>query len=88
MDKTARTLEVTFEKSETTIVRRGRKMFFGWCSGCLRQVRMLSPEEAAHVAGISPRHMYQRIEAESVHFIETADANIWVCAECLAEERI
>jgi predicted site-specific integrase-resolvase len=44
---------------------------------------MLRPEEAAHIARISPRLIYQWVEAGRLHFKETPDGSLFVCLASL-----
>ena len=45
---------------------------------------MVTPEEAAAIAGISVRSIYARVEAHSVHFVETPDGLLLLCANSLS----
>ena len=58
------------------------------CPVCA-QAAMITPEAAAALAAVSVRSIYARIEAESVHFLETPDGLLLVCANSLGQnERV
>jgi hypothetical protein len=40
---------------------------------------MTVPENAAQLLGITPREIYRRIEAGSLHFTEGANGSLLVC---------
>lgn len=84
-ETTTRTIEFTIEKSETFTIRRIRKIAAVWCSHCGCEVRMSSPEDAAHITGVSTRRIYSRIEAGSAHFAESAAGVLMVCHRSLSE---
>ena len=44
---------------------------------------MLTPEQAAAVAGVTVRAVNRRVEDGSVHFLETADGRLLVCVNSL-----
>jgi hypothetical protein len=46
---------------------------------------MVTPEEAARLAGVSWREMARRLEAGEVHFTETQDGRMQVCPRSISE---
>jgi hypothetical protein len=46
-------------------------------------VEMITPNEAAKLAGISSRSVYRLVEAESIHFTETHDGLLLICLNSL-----
>ncbi len=66
------------------MISRSRPLVTAWCAACQCRVRLLSPEAAASVAGISTRAMYRLIEARRIHFTETDDGQLQVCLDSLA----
>jgi excisionase family DNA binding protein len=46
---------------------------------------MLTPDEAATLASVGTRTIYRCIEAEQIHFTETAGGQMFVCLNSLAE---
>lgn len=54
-----------------------------WCARCGAFVAMLTPEEAAAVAGVKTRDIFRWLESERVHFVETANLSPLVCLASL-----
>lgn len=54
-----------------------------WCPRCAAVVRVLTPDEAAAVAGVSTRHIFRWLESNQLHFFETANLSTLVCFESL-----
>ncbi len=46
---------------------------------------MVTPEVAAAIARVPVRSIYARIEAEGVHFLETPDGRLLLCANSLSQ---
>jgi|GEM_PF-2681492 len=80
---TTRTTEITIEKSERVAISKSPRVFFGWCAKCAAKVRMVTPEEAARIQGVSTRTVYSRIEAGQIHFEEINDRLLLVCLNSL-----
>lgn len=77
--KTKRSAEITVETEELLFRQVLRRPVLGWCSLCRSQVRMAAPEEAAQIAGVTPRMLYRWIEEERIHFSEQAGRDVLVC---------
>ena len=77
-------IEITVETDEVWVIRRPGRLVRAWCPTCGRQVGMVTPDEAAVVAGVSWRTMARWVEAEKVHFTETPDGLLLVCLNSLA----
>lgn len=75
----------TIEVQQIVIIRRPRAAAHALCPVCLKEVEMVGPEEAAALMRISVRSVYARIETGSVHFMETADGLLLLCASSLVE---
>ena len=54
-----------------------------WCLICGATSRMLAPEAAAALSGVSPRTIYRWVEAGRVHCAEGPDGALSVCAASL-----
>ena len=54
-----------------------------WCADCDEQVQMIRPDEAALIAAITPRVVYQWIEAGRVHFSEEPGGSVMICLNSL-----
>jgi hypothetical protein len=46
---------------------------------------MITPEEAAAIARVTVRGIYARVEAGGVHFLETSDGRVVLCADSLSQ---
>ncbi len=51
------------------------------CKLCGRDVRMFSPEEAAGIAGIETRKIYEASEAGRIHVVELPEGLLLVCLD-------
>ena len=84
MAKKTRT-EITVERRQRTVVRMRRGPRAAWCEGCAGLVPMLTPDEAAALAGTTAREIFRRVEAGELHFLETADGALLICGGRLLE---
>ncbi len=50
------------------------------------QSPLVKPEEAAVLAGVSPRTIYRRVEAGLVHFAESPEGWLLICLSSLLDE--
>jgi len=80
-----RRTQITIESHEVWTVRKPGRNSASWCRECTDPARMLSPEQAAELRGISTRTIYRWVEAGRVHFAETADGGVSVCVATLPE---
>lgn len=67
---------------QIVIVRRPAGAAPAWCPGCRKGVEMVSPEEAALLAGVSLQDIRRRVGDGDIHFVETADGGL-VCLASL-----
>jgi excisionase family DNA binding protein len=44
---------------------------------------MITADEAAELSGVSPRTIYRRVEATSLHFAETNEGRLLICTNSL-----
>jgi len=72
----------TIEMHQIVIVRRPAGAAHAWCPACLKEAEMVPLEEAALLAGVSPRDICRRVGAGRVHLVETADGAL-VCTDSL-----
>jgi excisionase family DNA binding protein len=56
-----------------------RQQVFDWCPACTPGAPLLTPEEAAQLAGVSVRALYRFVEDGRIHFKETPDGLLLVC---------
>jgi hypothetical protein len=86
--KKTKTTEITVERTETSIIRKTKRLVMRWCVQCGEEVRMITPEEAASMNHVSTRTIFALIEAGKVHFTETAEGLVLVCTTSLFEKEI
>jgi hypothetical protein len=82
MRKKKRTV-TTIEAHQEFVIRRPESALT-WCTQCLaKRALMVSPDEAGALIAVSPREIYRRIEAGTVHFNEKPDGGLLVCLNSL-----
>jgi excisionase family DNA binding protein len=79
----SKTTEITVEMQEFIFARGSAKFPVTWCSGCGRQVQMITAEEAASAAGVSSRTIYRWADAGKFHFTETPERLLLICRDSL-----
>jgi hypothetical protein len=77
-----RRTEITITTDRLVIIRRHRSAGM-WCEGCARPARMLDVDEAARLIRSTSRAIYQRVEANQLHFRETPEGGLLVCLNSL-----
>jgi hypothetical protein len=85
MRKRTRTIEVTFERERHVAVRAAVPGPIALCAECTGEAIMLTPLEAARVAGVSQLEIYRLIEAHSAHYIEESNGMLLVCVKSVLE---
>lgn len=70
-------------ETERVLIVKGRTEIDGWCSRCAALVKLVSPEIAAGLTGLSRREVYRFIESGEVHFTESSEALVSVCLASL-----
>jgi len=78
-----RRIEITLEKTEEVLVRRRKRTAGVWCAACRATVRMLTPDEAATLAGVTPQTIYRWVETDRVHFTQVPDGALMICQKSL-----
>lgn len=81
MSKRKRT-EITVETS-LLILRHKRRTAAVYCAQCPVSALLLTPDEAAALAGISTRAIYRWVEDGRLHFLETTEQALLVCLNSL-----
>jgi hypothetical protein len=83
-----RQTRTTTERHEVWVVRRARaaaeESSPDSCADCGGPARMLAPEEAATLSGLSVRAVYALVEAGRAHFRERPDGKLFVCLASLS----
>ena len=69
--------EITIETERWVVVNRHRRT--AWCSNCLRNVEMLSIDDAAIFARVNSRTIFHWAESGVVHSSETPEGLLLIC---------
>jgi excisionase family DNA binding protein len=75
--------EISIETHRVLVISQLRKSAPAWCFSCRAQVDMVTPDEAAVLAGVSSRTIYRWVEAEKLHFTEMSDGLLRICLASL-----
>ena len=83
--KTRRRMEITVEQRTLVLRRTVHRVPLEtvWCLQCPAQTLLVTPEEAARLASVSPRTIYRWVESEQVHYLETSEGELLVCLNSL-----
>jgi len=81
-----RKIQFTVETHQLLVINRTNGSTLGWCSECAGNVPLIKPEEAAVLAGVSPRTIYRRVEADLVHFADSPEGWLLICLSSLLDE--
>ena len=79
--------EITVETETLLVVRRGAGTLSTWCEGCGGESPMLTPREAAVLAGLTTRLIYARVEEGALHFNELTDGTLLICGRSVGLNR-
>jgi hypothetical protein len=79
--KYTRHIEISVERQEVAATRSIARGVLLHCLKCRAKAVMLPVEAAVALAGITPRTLYRWMEEEKVHFIESSDGTVLVCAQ-------
>ena len=82
---TKRTIEITVETERVMVFHRQRRTVRAWCVQCASEVEMVTPVEAASLAGVSPSAIYLLAEAGVIHSTLTAEEEVFICLKSLHE---
>ncbi len=80
-----RTTEITLESRWFGSAESAPLPSVARCPWCAAEVQLLTPEEAGELCGVSVREIYRLVEAGSIHFIETRQGRLWLCANSLTD---
>jgi hypothetical protein len=78
--KHTRHIEISVER-EVVSIRSSRQGILLYCEKCGSKGVMLPVETAAAIAGVTVRVLYRWLEDEKVHFTESPDGTVLICAE-------
>jgi hypothetical protein len=77
---------VRVQTHSLSVIRPAGSAVDCWCEECAAIVPMVTPEYAAQLCSTTTRAMYQRIENGELHFTETGQGDLFVCAHSLQRE--
>jgi excisionase family DNA binding protein len=77
-----RRVEILIE-TERLLIAGGRHAMTLRCDECAIEVRMITVDEAAILAGESARTIYGWVEAGRLHFLETPEGRLLICLNSL-----
>jgi len=83
--RTKKRIEITVETDRVLIIRQDSS-HPAWCAACATEVKMLTAEGAAAVAGLSLRDICRQVDAGQLHFSETPDGRLSICLNSLLGE--
>jgi hypothetical protein len=69
------------ERQDVSILQPNKNGILLHCQQCGTKAVMLPVETASTLTGITPRMLYRWLEEEKLHFIESPDGSILLCAE-------
>ncbi len=73
--------EITFEVEEMIILRQVAETLTVFCPQCQALVKMITPQIAAALCGLSEREIFRLIENGRLHFVEAE--RVLVCPNSL-----
>jgi hypothetical protein len=83
--KRSRRTETKIETYEVLTIRTSRGRDQVWCQECGELARMVAPEAAARLAGISTRLIYGQIEAGRLHYEENEEGLLLICLKSVLQ---
>jgi hypothetical protein len=57
-----------------------------WCQQCADETKLMSPEEAAIVTGVSAREIYRGVEIGDIHFTELSKKRLLICLNSIVRQ--
>jgi len=80
---TRRRTKLVVETERMLIVRGHHTEMNNRCDRCGAEAKLVSPELAATLTGLSRRAVYRLIESGQVHFTESSQALVSICLQSL-----
>lgn len=80
---TKRRTQMTIDIERVLIIKSRQSEMKGWCAQCGTEVRLVVPELAAALTGLSCRAIYRLVERGDVHFTESPETRVSICLESL-----
>ena len=78
-------IEITVEAERLLIFHRQFRAVRAWCLSCDCEVEMVSPVEAASLAGVRPSVISHRAQAGEIHYGCAAGGEVLICLKSLRE---
>jgi hypothetical protein len=78
-----RRTRIVIETHQVWLLRKHCVAAPTWCPECAKEVRMITPDEAAAIGCVNVRTIYSWVEAKRLHFTETA-GSIQICFDSLS----
>ena len=78
-----RRTRIVVETQEVMVIRRKGLEARQWCPACAREVRMITPEQAALILSSTTRTIYSWVEAAIIHFREQPEGSLLICLDSL-----
>ena len=82
--KAEKITEIAIETDKVFIIQRRGGAITMWCAKCGGAVGMVTPDEASLLLGISSRAVYQLVEADVVHYLETEQGMLLICLNSIS----
>ena len=86
--KTKRRTEISFETGRVFVIHGRRGSALNLCAECAGQVKMVTPDEAAILARVGSRTIYDWIETKKLHFAETPEGLVLICLKSLLDSKV
>lgn len=80
-----RKTETVIVKHEFLRIRGPHEAMTAWCGQCGRDARLMPPEDAAIVMGVTAREIYRRLEVGQVHFTESIRGCLLICMNSVSQ---
>ena len=74
---------ISVERERVVEIRWRGRARESLCAQCGRKARMLTPDEAAVVAGVNSPGIYRLVETGRLHFTKTSEGLVLVCLNSL-----
>ena len=75
--------EITIETDRLFVVGGHRRLPVVWCAPCGKQVEVITTDEAATLARVTSRTIFQWVESGKVHYTETPEGLLLICPDSL-----
>jgi hypothetical protein len=77
-------IEITTFTEQAIIIRPGIPVLLAWCESCSAQVSVITTEQAAALAHVSGRTVFQWIACGKLHCAENPLGGLLICLNSLS----